>query len=271
MANHETKTGDRSAPTHKLGSAVQGPGRGPQALLMRKLSSAELRKYYQVKFSQVPFQGSTIHGEFRELCNVKLEQYGLPLPKACLPTLFKNHGYESVAFHGFTNQFYKRYEWYPALGFDKSYFAEDLRNEGLKRSCGASFTGICDTDVIGKIREQLQRSPKTSPKFVHWMTLNSHLPLANIEVGSSTLNCEESKVLRSDSTLCTYTKLIDQVMSGVVNLAIDPSISPTHFILVGDHAPPFRDPSRRDNFYPTVVTSIELTPRPVVVSRRPPR
>jgi hypothetical protein len=29
MADHETKTGDRSAPTQKLGSAVQPSGRGP--------------------------------------------------------------------------------------------------------------------------------------------------------------------------------------------------------------------------------------------------
>ncbi len=35
MADHETKTGDRSAPTQNLGSAVQGPGRGPTAALPR--------------------------------------------------------------------------------------------------------------------------------------------------------------------------------------------------------------------------------------------
>lgn len=31
MANHETKTGDRSAPTQKLGQTVQNPRRYPGA------------------------------------------------------------------------------------------------------------------------------------------------------------------------------------------------------------------------------------------------
>jgi hypothetical protein len=234
-----------------------------QALLFRRfLSDARLRAKYDIKMSAVPFHGSTIHGEFRELCHVNLQVYGDHLPSPCLPTLFSKLGYESVAFHGFTNQFYQRYKWYPKLGFNRIYFAEELRSLGIGRSCGASFTGICDQDVIKKIREELVRGRSGDrPRFIHWMTLNSHLPIFPGEGEDSTLDCSKSPVLASDSTLCAYSHLVDKALEGVVDLAEDPDLLPTRFFIVGDHAPPFQNPERRGKFDVGDITGIELVPK----------
>jgi hypothetical protein len=233
-----------------------------QQLLLREFHDPKLLSRYDVRFKKTPFHGATIQGEFRELCRVRLEVYGDHLPSQCLPSLYKSHGYEALAYHGFTNQFYRRYQWYPKLGFDRIYFAEELKQLGVGRNCGSSFTGICDQDVISEFRKELiQGREGNSPRFIHWMTLNSHLPISPAEGEESSLDCSQSKVLSGSKMLCAYTHLIDQVLTGIVDLANDPKLLPTRFILVGDHAPPFKAPSRRDQFDLDDVTAIELVPK----------
>ncbi len=232
-----------------------------QSLMLQPIENSAVKQRYSVHIREVPFHGSTIHGEFRELCGVRLELYGDKLPTHCLPDLYKEKHFETLAFHGFSNQFNARYQWYPKLGFDQIFFAEDLQKLGISKSCGASFTGICDTDVLAQIRSSLIEHNENNPKFLYWMTLNSHLPVSTSEGLDSQLDCSKSKVMSESPTLCTYAHLIDQVISGVAELAMDPALLPTRFILVGDHAPPFKSLEHRGHFSNETVTSIELAPR----------
>jgi phosphoglycerol transferase MdoB-like AlkP superfamily enzyme len=232
-----------------------------QKLLLRHFTDPALAKRYQVKIGTVPFHGSTIHGEFRELCQVRLDQYGDHLPSGCLPALLSAKGYVTEGYHGFSNQFYQRYAWYPKIGFEKTFFAEELKAMGVGRTCGSSFIGICDADVAQVIRKELLPTREgKAPRFIHWMTLNSHLPIMLHEGKESTLDCSKSTVLSKDGILCTHAHLIDRVLESVVALAEDPAILPTRFIIVGDHAPPFKTPTQRLKYESDTVTSIELRP-----------
>lgn len=75
---------------------------------------------FHVEKSVEPFEGSTIHGEFRELCTSKLKNifFSEP-PKDCLPELFRQAGYQVAAYHGNDSRFYRRDSWYPRIGFEE--------------------------------------------------------------------------------------------------------------------------------------------------------
>ena len=107
--------------------------------LTRAFRSPEVAARYTVEQGQVPFHGVTIDGEFRELlAGVRLGWMGQTVPE-CLPKLLAARGYEAISLHGFTSQFYDRVQWYPKLGFTRSLFAQDLRAQGLTRTCGSGF------------------------------------------------------------------------------------------------------------------------------------
>jgi len=234
-----------------------------EKLWLSRFSSVALSSRYHIHFGEVPFTGRTIQGEFRELCQVQLLNYGHSVPSNCLPELLKKNGYETIALHGFTNQFYRRYEWYPMLGFDKVYFAEEMRGLGYNRTCGAGFVGICDADVLQQIHKELLQGKETGKsKFIYWMTLNSHLPFAPGAGSESSFPCDVKLFDGQDSPkLCSYAKLVDLVLSGLAELAADPEIPPTQFVIVGDHSPAFKRLNLLPLFDAKNVPSIDLIPR----------
>jgi hypothetical protein len=67
--------------------------------------------------------------------------------------------------------------------------------------------------------------------------------------------------LEPDSELCSWYQLVANVHRSVAQLALDPLSRPTVFVIVGDHAPPFGDPSLRDRFSQSDVPYVVLVPR----------
>ena len=72
---------------------------------------------YTVESGSVPFAGMTLAGETRELCSTTLGTGVMSATAAqlrgCLPTLFKEHGYHTMAVHGFSPHMFHRAQWYP--------------------------------------------------------------------------------------------------------------------------------------------------------------
>jgi phosphoglycerol transferase MdoB-like AlkP superfamily enzyme len=99
------------------------------------------------------------------------------------------------------------------------------------------------------------------PKFIYWMTLNSHLPvLINKNLASDDF-CHAQPALNSSDALCSWFHLVQTVHQSVAQMALAPGARPTVFVLVGDHAPPFSDPDLVRDFSTTQVPYVMLAPK----------
>ena len=218
---------------------------------------------YKVSYGAVPFTGLTVPGEARELCHSTLG-FGILHASAgtveqCLPAFFHARGYRNLAVHGYVGQLFYRATWYPNLGFDRSWFGPDLEKLGLP-SCRGGFPGICDASIAGWIGSSLLSEERDKPKFIYWVTLNSHLPEpAHPDLPDDGV-CATQPELQSSAALCTWFRLVRAVHQSVQQAALGATARPTVFVLVGDHAPPFGDPHLRAEFSSTQVPYVMLTP-----------
>lgn len=235
-----------------------------QALVQPYLQPAVAAKY-QVSQGTVPFIGSTVPGEARELCGNTIGFFVIDAPArdltGCLPDRLAARGYWPIALHGMSRFLFSRTSWYPAIGFKEVWFHGRFQQAGLP-DCVGAFVGTCDADIASWIGRRLS-SDGSRPYFIHWMTLNSHLPVpvpAPITNGAA---CDSSLGLTPRTPLCSWYRLIANVNQSVATLATGNLARPTVFVVVGDHAPPFGDPRVRRRFSQSVVPYVVLVPRSI--------
>ena len=228
--------------------------------VLAPLMTESLQERYEVGFASVPFLSSTTSAELRELCGVSYHYQAINADTGldCLPGSLAARGFESVAFHGFTRHFFNRGSWYPLLGFDRMVFAEDMVGGGLKSRCGTLLRGVCDRDVARLVAREL--AVEEAPKFVYWLTLDSHLPVAPDAVKDSTLSCMPADA-DSFPAVCTLMRMWHAVMEEMAKIALASDTAPTLFILVGDHPPPLLTPREFALFRPREVPYVYLRPR----------
>lgn len=231
-----------------------------------------IRTAYTVEQGTIPFMGATMAGEARELCHSGMALSILHISGSraggCLPDKLRERGYRTVSFHGFSGAMYFRDELYPKLGFDKSWFMEDLTKAGLPR-CGGPFPGVCDAAVAQFMSARLAAAPQTQPQFFYWVSLNSHLPVPLKTDIPDDGSCLKQPSLRASANLCSWFRLVRQVHESVAQMAIQSVSRPTVFLLVGDHAPPFRDAALRESFDPSDVPYVLLVPTALGEGSRP--
>ncbi|HKO19147.1 MAG TPA: sulfatase-like hydrolase/transferase [Acidobacteriaceae bacterium] len=268
-----------------LGHAIGGLQRGtkPNIVLVLteswglavdpRVNQAELAPYlqpdllqsYRVETGTVEFFGSTTSGETRELCGNTLGRWGdthsVDQYRSCWPAELGRDGYTTIAVHGFTPTMYDRDTWYPELAFSEQVFLPELQRDGAK-ICSGAFPGACDADVAKWIGNRLEAKTPDRPLFVHWVTLNSHLPVAAVQDPGADRRCQQTGI-EEEGSLCAWFNRVLDVHKGVAELAMKSGIGPTIFIIVGDHAPPFLRPEVRDRFSQVVVPWIVLRPRPI--------
>ncbi len=238
--------------------------------LAQKLTAAyddpRIARRYKISQGTVPFSGLTVPGEARELCQSSIG-FGIIAPsvglvKHCLPAILHARGYEDFAIHGYVGQMFDRSTWYPELGFDHNWFRSDLRKVGLP-DCPGAFPGICDTYIANWLGSTLLSNDQGRPRFIYWMTLNSHVP----EPAHPTLTddgvCATQSPLQNSAALCSWFRIIRGVHQSVQQMALLHTSRPTIFVLVGDHAPPFANSQLRAEFSSTRVPYTMLTPTEV--------
>jgi hypothetical protein len=218
---------------------------------------------YTVSRGTVPFYGPTVAGEARELCG-SFMGFGLLSASAaqtreCLPAKFDRMGYRTMGVHGFSSRMFDRGNWYRRIGFDDTWFRERLEGAGLPR-CPGPFPGACDASVAEWVGDQLQRDGD-SPQFIYWVTLNSHLPVPVPNLVKDPPACSALESTAKSDALCSWYQLIFNVHRSVAELAERPTKRPTVFVIVGDHAPPFRSPALRSQFSDAVVPYVLLAPK----------
>ncbi len=218
---------------------------------------------YHVESGATSFFGGTTSGETRELCGDSHGRPDLGLPSGyfagCLPARLKAAGYRTLAVHGFTPTMYHRMEWYKRFGFDESAFLPELERDGTSL-CDGAFPGACDADVANWIGRKLVHSHDRKPMFLHWVTLNSHLPVAPVRGERPSGQCRQLAI-DQESSLCAWFDRVVIVHNSVATLATEPALRPTIFVIVGDHAPPFLKSSLRDRFSQTEVPYVLLMPK----------
>jgi hypothetical protein len=222
-----------------------------------------IQAIYRVQSGTVPFGGLTVPGEARELCHSSIGFGILNLSASktmrCLPSVFHQHGYEDIAIHGYVGEMFSRKDWYRTIGFDEQWFKPELARAGLP-VCNGAFPGICDASVAGWIGHDLLAGDSTRPRFIYWVTLNSHLPVPNHPDLPTDAACSLLPELAASDSLCSWFRLVSALHHSVQELVLQPQSRPTIFILVGDHAPPFADPRLRAMFSNAVVPYVVLTP-----------
>jgi len=239
--------------------------------LTQPFGDPRLRNDYEVSSGAVPFSGLTVPGEARELCHstagFEILNRASAMASNCLPALFHQRGYENLAVHGFLGQMFHRNVWYPQLGFDQSVFKPDLEELGLP-DCPGAFPGTCDTSIAEWIGRRLQ-TPASKPRFIYWVTLNSHLPEPSHPNLPDDGLCATEVQLQSSSALCSWFRLVRAEHQAVEKMALLQTARPTLFILVGDHAPPFSNPALRAQFSSTEVPFVMLMPKDLIASQEP--
>jgi hypothetical protein len=223
-----------------------------------------IARKYDVSYGAVPFGGSTVSGEARELCNSSMGFHILlaspELLHGCLPAMFHARNYENLSIHGYVGSMFQRRSWYPKIGFDQSWFGSDLNKLKLP-DCDGVFPGTCDAAIAGWIGSSLLFVDTGKPRFIYWVTLNSHLPVPAHPNLADDGVCSTLPSLRDSVPLCSWFRLVRNVHQSIQQLALGPSARHTVFVVVGDHAPPFADPQLRQNFSATDVPYVLLTPR----------
>jgi len=224
---------------------------------------ADLLARYNVLQGAVPFYGNTVSGEARELCGTRIgshiiESSAQALQK-CLPSQLMAQGYHTISAHGMTGTMFRRSNWYTTIGFQEQWFKDQFQQQGLP-NCTGAFIGTCDSAVAGWIGTRLERKD-AGPDFVYWVTLNSHLPVPIPAELTSAKSCSLAPMLVQQSTLCSWYQLVYNVHQSVSELALAPLARPTVFVIVGDHPPPFANPTLRDQFVSQTVPYVILLPR----------
>ncbi len=210
---------------------------------------------YQMKSGVSSYVGSTTGATSRELCG----KWGSFLTylgngkQDCLPRRLSENGYETVAYHGRSHIMFERDKWYPAIGFERLNFFDQLVKQSGSRltgRCGSVFVGLCDVQVADIVRDDLLK-PGPEPKMVYWLTLNSHIPYSPSVNG--TLNCGTPRANISNKTVCELSELWLEVFNQVNKIAAASSLPPTDILVVGDHHTPLWQREAKDLFLPQKV------------------
>jgi hypothetical protein len=230
------------------------------AEILQSYETPALRKRYRLETGLVPFFGATLEGETRELCGHTFS-HGVASASAdelrsCLPAVFHDHGYLTVGINNFEARMYGRDRWFPRIGFGTSLFRPDLARMGM-RTCPGGLIGTCDVDVAKFIGYRLLQAGPATPVFIHWVTLNSHIPFD--KKGPESDYCKTGT--SEEETLCIWSRLVQNAHRAIAHVASEERLTPTVFIVVGDHAPPFFSQGLRDAFSQQQVPFIALVPR----------
>ncbi len=216
---------------------------------------------WQVSIDRVPFEGFTVAGELRELCDIRYPTVAPVLDESiaanCLPKQLNALGYETAAFHGFQGTFFQRNRWYRELGFDQVHFGGGMQERfGDLQRCGSAFEGVCDRSAWRAIVRYANAAPR--PAFIYWMTLSAHLPVLRHENPPEMDACPAKPADAGRSTICRhigwhlklFQALADDLRSGALDGA--------RLILVGDHSPPFLEARRRGRYSQTHVPVVDI-------------
>lgn len=192
--------------------------------------------------SYFDFEGATVQGEMRELCQLNVRGFALSRSddsefSACTPNQFKQMGHHTIAMHGTSGKLYDRFAWYPKAGFQETIFGENLI--GMRRC--AAFSGVCDGELTEKVIPEKFKQYQNGKLFFYWLTLTSHQPYEVDDIhGGKRFDCHRYG-MKPKGDICHNAQLQTQFLDGIAQLIDKPEMKGTEVLIVGDHMPPILD------------------------------
>ena len=230
------------------------------ARLNGELRSDNVIARYRVREGVSPQAGMTTGATSRELCGrwATWGDYLGGTAADCLPSRLAVRGYETHAVHAYTGHMFHRFDWYPKLGFENLTFDEQMRAGGVGGYCGTVFRSACDRAAANIVRE-LMTAPGDVPRFVYWLTVDSHMPIDPAD-GTTRWDCDAGGPFGNE-TVCLLAQIWADVFEATARIATDPALpSGTSVLIVGDHPPGFVSRTVQRYFVPGVVPWISLEP-----------
>ena len=183
----------------------------------------------------------TVGGELRELCSISISSSYITEiffnKNICAGNMLKLSGYKTIAITGGSKSIFNRPFYYSEIGFDYYISGEDLKDYS---NCGGGWAGApCDIKVINGLPKLLEHY--SSPKFVYYLTINTHFPYKSLEIESD-INCHDFDI--NDKKTCVHFKNLVNVFKSISLLASSQS---GNFYIVGDHSPPFLEITHKPN------------------------
>lgn len=178
------------------------------------------------------YRGSTLSGEFRELCS-KYVQPSDGLADAmktfeCAPRYLHAKGYYIAGFHGYKKIFYARATFWERFGLQNQTFGDELQSQP---QCPGPFPGVCDENLIQDGIGALDAAKK--PTFVYMLTLSSHEPVDPSALDRHGAHFNEIPV--AHPTQIITRRAISSLVDDLKNRS---SHACTWVYVVGDHQPP---------------------------------
>lgn len=212
-----------------------------------------LLERFNLHTAEIPFKGSTTSAELRSLCMLEGSYGSVDSVQgaACLPAQLAANRWSTVGMHGFSGRMFDRVNWWPKVGLQTTIFGEAPEFQGVQ--CGTAFRGGCDNILLAYGVQTL--APRT---FVYLLTLNTHLPIEPLAQGTPIPPTCESP--GSNIEVCNHVSATTAVLRHLRQTLETISAAPL-VVVVGDHAPPFRNKLSRQAFLQDKVPAAVLVPR----------
>jgi phosphoglycerol transferase MdoB-like AlkP superfamily enzyme len=154
----------------------------------------------------------------------------LPILKKCLPSLLKEHNYNTFWFHGNNKEFYDRDTFLPEIGITKLYGLKEISTTKNPKTIG---WGLPDTDVFEEAFNVLKS--ETQPFYAEVLSVSNHTPF-NFDWGidiPDSINTSTSNYFNDYRHGIYYT---DYVISQFFHAFKKSNLAKnTHIIITGDH------------------------------------
>lgn len=188
--------------------------------------------FHVIKHGFTTYRGSTLSGEFRELCARYVQPSNGMLEEMkhlkCAPEYLKEKGYDSIGMHAYAKSFYARNTFWRRFGIEKQVFANDLPR---LPQCPGPFSVTCDEDLIAYGIDKLDAAK--GPAFLYMLTLSSHEPIDQASLTTHGKYFTEIPVAHHSQVITRRA-----ISSLIEHLQNRKNKSCTQVYIAGDHQPP---------------------------------
>lgn len=201
-------------------------------LLHKQAAEGKIKSF---STGHMPVDSSTVEGEMREVCHVKISSIQITrAPKSqyasCLPNQYAQKGLTTIGMHNADSAIYGRLYWYPKAGFQKTLFVDQLSKY---KQCSL-FDGACDYELTPEITRAFAQHDKL---FFYWMTLNGHYPYQTTDIINHRFDCARYPSLTEEA--CHNLQLQAQLLDQIADINTRPEMKGVEVVIAGDHMPPF--------------------------------
>ena len=163
-----------------------------------------------------------------------------------LVSLLKNRGYDTVAMHPYFASGWNRSKVYKSLGFDRTMFIDDFKQEKLVRSY------VSDEEFYEAIISQFESKKKATPLFVFGISMQNHGGYVNESFESTVKATNLSQEYGDLNQYLSLIHITDEALPTLIDYFKNYE-EDTVIVFFGDH-----QPNLNNDFYQEVAGDVEF-------------